>query len=110
MQVLTLPDGQRSITVFTSNGSAELMLLAQTATSGLAVQRDDFFATNGQTAFLLSLVPAQPTTALVFLNGVLQLFTVDYTFSSDPPGTLNWISTDVPLLVSGDIVTAYYGV
>jgi len=85
------------------------MLLAATASSGLAVQRDDFVATDGQTLFLLSLVPSQPATALVFVNGVLQLFTVDYTFSSDPAGRLNWLNTDFTLQ-AGDIVTAYYGV
>lgn len=100
-------DSQAVFHALTSAGIRALVPV--TAGGGLNVQRDDFVATDGQTDFVLSLTPAQPATALVFVNGVLQLFSVDYTFPSDPPGHLNWLNTDFTLQ-AGDIVTAYYGV
>lgn len=102
--VLSLPSGLKQITVFTSDGSAEVMLLGVPGGGGTGTfQIDTFSPTDGQTLFTLSQVPSAPTTALVYLNGQ-EIGADQYTIVGT---AFTWLNLLFPL-DAGDNVTVYY--
>lgn len=105
MNVLTLPDGQSSIEVNTTYGSAGIMLRAVPLLPGGGVlQVNTIAATAGQTAFLTSLPPG--SAVMLFVNGVQYQQPTDYTVAGS---NVTWLDVDF-VLSNGDQVQLVYDV
>jgi hypothetical protein len=83
--------------VCTSTGGGTLPPVSSTSYEHIAV-------TNGQVSITLSSPVSNQTTSQVFLNGVKQLFTVDYSFFSN--SVITWLGPNYQL-ESTDIFEIY---
>ena len=86
------------------NQSRLYFIIRASAPGPAPFQTDIYIATNGQTVFPLSMLPAAPVNLVFSVNGQVATPGLDYT---EALGVVTWLNTDF-MLQFGDEVVAYY--